>query len=104
MGEQGVLLENRVQLPLVGGQIGDVLAVEDHLPRIRLFKAADDPEGCGLSAAGRAQKGDEGILLHRQVQVVQHHGIVKGLGNIYQIDQWVFHHSNPPVLPAWAGE
>ena len=45
MGEQRVFLENGVELPAVGRQMGiDILAVEDDLALIRVLKSAQDPK------------------------------------------------------------
>ena len=43
-------------LTLVGRKMGDVPAVKNHLPRIRLLKPADDPQGGCLAAAGRSEE------------------------------------------------
>ena len=54
--EQGVVLEDRVDVPLVGRQPGDVLALEFDQPRGRRLEPADHPQGGGLAAAGRPQQ------------------------------------------------
>ena len=42
MGKEGVLLKYGVQLPLVGGQIGNVSAVKDDITGIRRLESADN--------------------------------------------------------------
>ena len=59
VGEQGVFLEHRVHPALVRGQLGDVPALEEHLPGGGGFKPADDPQGGGFAAARGPQQGDE---------------------------------------------
>ena len=62
MGEEGVLLEHGVELPLVGGQAGDVLSREVYVARIRLLEAADDTQRCGFAATAGTQEGNELVL------------------------------------------
>ena len=56
MREQGIPLENGVDLPSVGGQIVDDLAVKGHCAAGRREEATDDTKRGGLAAAGGAQQ------------------------------------------------
>ena len=51
MGKQGVFLKYGVQLPLVGGFLADLLAVEDDASLVRVQETAQNPEQSRLSAA-----------------------------------------------------
>ena len=51
VGEEGVLLEHRVHVPLVGGDVVDFVAQEDNVPLVRGFEAADEAEHGGFAAA-----------------------------------------------------
>jgi len=51
VGEQGVALEDRVDVALVGGQPGDILTLQLDQAAGRLLEPADHPEGGGLAAA-----------------------------------------------------
>ena len=87
VGKQGVPLENGVDLPLMGRHVGNILSLEQHRAGVGTFKAADDPQGGGLAAAGGAQQGNEFLVLYIKVQVFQ-----DGLGtvlfvNVLQLDQ-----------------
>ena len=62
MGEQRVFLENGVELPAVGRQMGDILAVEDDLALIRVLKPAQNPKGRRLAAAAGAQQCEKFIF------------------------------------------
>ena len=52
MGEQGILLENGIDLPLMWGQAGDVFLVKKDISRIRLDETGNGAQGSGLAAAG----------------------------------------------------
>jgi len=56
VGEQGVILEHGVHRALVGGQRGDVLAVQPHPAMIRLIEAGGNPQQSRLAAARGAEQ------------------------------------------------
>ncbi len=58
--EERVVLEDGVDLALVGRQGGDVLAGELDGPGGGVLQSGDHPQGGGLSAAGGAQQREEG--------------------------------------------
>ena len=64
MGEQGIPLKNGVHLPLVGGQVGDVLSIKIDHTCGRGLKTADQPQCCGLAAARRPKQGDKFLVPH----------------------------------------
>ena len=82
--EQGVLLEYGVHLTLVGRQIGDVLPIKKNIAGARLNKSSDDPERRGLTTAGRAQEGNELLVVDVQRETVEHVLPVEANNNVLQ--------------------
>ena len=87
MREERILLEDRVQLAAVRRKACDILTVKNHLAAVRGREAAEDAERRGLAATGGAEQGHKGVLRNGQIQVVQHHFSVEGLGDVLQIHQ-----------------
>ena len=96
--EQGVLLEDGVDLPLVGGYLGDVRAVHQNLARGGHDEARDEPQHGGLAAAGRAEERQKLPVVDVQVHVVQSEIPVVLLGNVPQLDQSFAHDSLLPLF------
>ena len=87
VGEQGVALEDGVDVALVGGDVVDALAQEEHVALVRLLEAADDAQDRGLAAAGGAQQGEEFVVVDVQADVLQHRlAAVEGLGDVFEFD------------------
>ena len=87
MGEQGVALEDGVDVALVGGDVVDALAQEEHVALVRLLEAADDAQDRGLAAAGGTQQGEEFVVVDVQTDVLQHRlAAVEGLGDVFELD------------------
>ena len=82
--EQGILLEHRVHLTLVGRQAGDVLAIKKNIARLRLNESTDDPERGGLAAARGPQEGHKLLVVDVQRQAGQHRLAVKVDNNVFQ--------------------
>ena len=97
MGEEGVALEDGVDLPAVGRQIVDLLTVKQHLARRRRQKSADDPQGRGLAAARGPQQRQKFMVVDVEIDAVQHRLPVKFHGQIRQTNQ-LFSHVNPSFL------
>ena len=85
MGEEGVVLEDGVDIPLVGGEGGDVPALQDDAAGIGGFQAGDDAEGGGFAAAAGAQEGDKLPLLDIDADAPEDLGIAECLGNILEL-------------------
>ena len=89
IGPQGVVLEEEAHLPLVGGDVDPLLAVEDHgvadgdAAAGGGLQAGDHPQGGGLAAAGGAQQGDEGVVLDDHAQVVYGVEFAPALGHMF---------------------
>ncbi len=71
--KERVILEYGVDVPLVGRQPRDVLAVELDQARGRLLEATDHPERRRLAASGRAEEAEELSVLHLEVDVIDRH-------------------------------
>ena len=56
MREEGVVLEDEADVPLIGHQVGDVLFADEDPPGVRALEAGDHSQRRGLAAAGRAQQ------------------------------------------------
>ena len=69
--EQGILLEHRVDLPLLRRQLRDVLPVEQDAPLVRQLKAAYEAQCRRLATARRPQERQEFIFVNGQVQVLE---------------------------------
>ena len=95
MRKQGIALEHRIDLPLVGRHLVDALPVENHGAFILLKEAAQNPQQRGLSAAGRAQQRHKLILINVQVHAFQHDLPVKALDDISEFNQ--FAHGSLPL-------
>ena len=80
MGKQRVLLKYRIDKALVGGHVTDLFTIEKNLSAIGRLKAADDPKGGGLTAAGRSKQGYELFIMDIQTDIVEDGLAVKGLG------------------------
>ena len=68
--EERVVLEDRVDVALVGRQPGHVLALQLDQAGGRLLEPADHPQGRGLAAARGAEEAEELAVLDLEVDVV----------------------------------
>ena len=84
--EERVVLEDRVDVALVGRQPGDVLALQLDQARGRRLEAADHPQGRGLAAARRAKEREEFPGLDLEVDVVDDDGLAVALDDIDEPD------------------
>ena len=66
---------------------GDVLAVDDDLPRVRLFQHAQGAQENAFAAAGTADDGDVFSLLHGQVHAFEHLKLPEGFFQAPDFDQ-----------------
>ena len=82
VGEQGVFLEHRIDIALMGRHIVDAFSHKNNVALIRVGKAADNPQRSGLSAAGGTEKGNKFVIVDIQTDIVQNAFSVKGLGDI----------------------
>src|SRR4029453_10938590 len=89
MREERVALEDGVGRPPERGQVGHVVAVEEHSPLARVLEAGDHAERRGLSAPRRAQHREE--LTARDVELHLANGgeITEPLRDALEPDAWV---------------
>ena len=73
MGEEGVILEDGVDITLIRRQVGHVLAVQQNLARGGLVEPGDHAQTGGLAAAGGTEHGEELTILNIKCHIV--HGI-----------------------------
>ena len=84
--EEGVALEDRVDVALVRGRAGDVLAADEDRAGGRVAEAGDHPQRRGLAAARRAEQGEELAARDVEVEVVDDGGAAEDLGQAAQRD------------------
>ena len=72
MRKQRIFLEYGIDLPLVWGQMGDILPLKQHLTGIRRFKAAQNSECRCLAAAGRTEQRDKLVFFDLEVKLIEH--------------------------------
>ncbi len=63
VGEEGVILENRIDVPLVRSESGGFFAVDTDRAGTGLLEPGDQPQAGGLARAGWAQHGKELAVL-----------------------------------------
>ena len=86
MREQGVALEDRVDVALVRRNASDLLAHEDDLALVGGLEAADDAQRGRLAAAGGAEQRQKLVVVDIQIDMIQHQFPVKGLGHASEFD------------------
>ena len=96
MGEQGVALENGVDVALIRRQLVYILAHEDDVALVGGGEAADETERGGLAAAGRAKQREKFVVVDIKIDMIQHDLAVKGLCDVFQLDDF-FHGSAPKI-------
>ena len=69
MRKQRVLLEDRVDVPLVGRKRRYIFSVEIHAAFVGVFEPRDDAQRRGLATTGRAQHRDEFVIVDVQGDV-----------------------------------
>jgi hypothetical protein len=85
--EQGAALEEHAELApdaeeRVLGQLRDVLAVDEDVPRLRADEAADQPQHRALARAAAAEDHGDAPRRERAGQVSEHRPIAKGHGDV----------------------
>ena len=96
MGEQGVALENGVDVALIRRQLVYILAHEDDVALVGGGEAADETERGGLAAAGRAKQREKFVVVDIKIDMIQHDFAVKGLCDVFQLDD-LFHGFAPKI-------
>ena len=68
-----------------------VLSAQHDAPCVRRFKAGNDAQRGGLSAARRAEQRYKLAVLHAQAHAVQHARVAKMFFNMFQFQNGVAH-------------
>ena len=96
--EEGIVLKDRVDVPLIRRQIRHVPALQLHGSFRRRLEPGDDAQGGRLSAAGRPQEGQKLSLIDRQVGRLENLYAVKILCDVFKLcdDLAIAHDMWPP--------
>jgi hypothetical protein len=70
MRKEGVFLENRIYLPLIGRKIINFNSVEKNFSPAGRFKAANNPEGSGFSTPTGPKEGQKLVFSDIKIDVV----------------------------------
>ena len=84
MRKKRVLLEHRIDRPLIRRQIRDVLAIKKDIARFWGDKPGNHAQGRGLAAARRPQKGHKLLVVNVERKSVQNLLPVKINNNVFQ--------------------
>ena len=95
MREQRILLEHRVDLPLMRRDIINPHTVKGDVSRRGRRETADNPQRCGLSTAAGAQKCEEFRIVDIQIDVIENQLVVKRHAEVPQANQLFGHLSSP---------
>ena len=87
MREQGVVLEDRVDIALVRRQVVDPVALDPQLTGRERDEAADQVEGRRLAATRWTEQTEELARLDLQRYAVDRHGRTVALGDIDELDR-----------------
>ena len=82
MGKEGVVLEDGVDVALVGRTIGHVRVAEVNRARAGRLEAGDHAQGGRFATARWAQHGEELAVLDVEHQVIDRHDLVEALGYV----------------------
>ena len=86
VGEQGVVLEDHVDRPLVGRVVGHVAAAQLDPAARRQLETADHPQGRRLAAARRSEEREEFAGLDVEVDRIDRPHLAKVLGEVDEPD------------------
>ena len=95
MREQGILLENRVDLPLIGRNVINPHTVEQDVSRRGRRETSDDPQCGGLAAPTGPKQCEELFAVDIQIDVIENRLVVECHAEIPQANQLFGHVSSP---------
>ncbi len=84
--EEGVVLEHRVDVPVVGRQVRDLPALQEHGARARRLEAGDHPQHRGLARSRRAEHGEELAVTDGEIDGVDGDHRAELLAQVHQLD------------------
>src|SRR5262249_29453908 len=82
VAEQGVVLKDEADVPLLHRAVGDLLVAVQHDATVGVFQAGDDAQKGGLAGARRPQKRHQLAGGHLQADVVQAGELAEPLGDV----------------------
>ena len=82
MGVEGIVLEHQAHITLFRRQIGHILAVKEDLAFGDGENAGEHVQYGALAAAGGAQQGGQGAVLHGKAQVIHRSGGAEAFGQM----------------------
>jgi len=97
VGEQGIPLENGVDLPLVWRHIVDAFAVKKHPAGRGGQKPANNSQSGGFAAAGGAKQREEFMIVKIEIDTVKYPLPVELHDKVLESDEF-FGHYPPPFL------
>src|SRR6185369_10915507 len=86
MPEQRVVLEHEADLALARVGIGCILALEQHLPRVRPFEARDDAQQGRLARTRGTQQRHQLAGADFQADIVERDKFAEALGYVADVD------------------
>ena len=93
--EQGVFLENGIDLPLIGRNVINPHTVEQDVSGRRSREAANDPQRGGLTAPAGSEQCEEFFVIDIKIDVIQYRFVVKRHAQVPQANQLFGHVSSP---------
>ena len=93
--EERVTLKNGVDPSLVGRQVVDPGTVKKDIAAVRGDEAADDPQRCGLPAAGWPQQRHKLSVSDAQVQMIQNLFPVERYNDVFKRNDFLHCHASP---------
>ena len=93
--EQGVFLENGVDLPLIGRDVINPHTVEQDISRRRRRETSDDTQRGGFAAPAGSEKCEELFVIDIKVNVIENRLVVECHAEIPQANQLFGHVSSP---------
>ena len=93
--EQGVFLENRIDLPLIGRNVINPHAIEQDVSRCRHRETSDNTQRGGFSAPAGSEKREELLIIDVQIDVIENLLVVESHAEIPQANQLFGHVSSP---------
>ena len=84
VAEKRVVLEHEPHAPLAHVRIGGVLAMEQHLPRVRPLEARDDPQQRGFARARWPEQREQLARSDLEAHLVERDEAAEALGQVLQ--------------------
>ena len=95
MGEKGIILENGIHVPFIGGQGGNIRSSQKDTAAVGFLQASDDPQGGCFSAAAGTQEGNKLSLMDIDTDSPEDLGFAEGLRNILELEDKIRHFAPP---------